>query len=117
VPDLRVHCKLWMSSDTSEGSFGTGKVRLLKAVDEAGSLQEAARMLGISYRKAWADLKKAEECLQCKLIEKMRGGRGGGRTVLTEQGRGVTQAFSTMERSVLQNLRSAHDVFMEEVGL
>ncbi len=117
MPDLQAHCKLWLSSDTSGGSFGTGKVRLLQAIDETGSLQGAARTLGISYRKAWADLKKAEECLQCQLIEKTRGGRGGGRTVLTAQGRGVTRAFSALHASVVQGLDQACDVFVEDVGL
>jgi molybdate transport system regulatory protein len=117
VPDLHAHCKLWLSSETSEGSFGTGKVRLLEAIHQTGSLQEAARTLGISYRKAWGDLKKAETCLQCKLIEKTRGGRGGGRTVLTEQGRGVTRAYSTLHDTVVQDLRQACDVFIEDVGL
>jgi len=117
VPDLHAHCKLWISSDTSDGSFGTGKVRLLEAIRETGSLQEAARALDISYRKAWADLKKAEACLQCQLIEKTRGGRGGGRTVLTDQGRGVILAFNAMHDAVLKNLCRTFDVFTKEVGL
>jgi molybdate transport system regulatory protein len=115
VPDLNVHCKLWISSNTAEGSFGTGKVRLLEAVLKTGSLQEAARTLGISYRKAWGDLKKAEDCLQCKLIEKARGGRGGGRTQLTDQGHRVILAYSAMNDTVLQDLNTAFEVFVQDV--
>ncbi len=117
MSDLHAHCKLWISSDNSEGSFGTGKVRLLEAIQQTGSLQEAAKTLGMSYRKAWGDLEKAEACLQCKLIEKTRGGRGGGRTVLTEQGRGVTRAFSVFHDSVVRDLHQACDEFIEDVGL
>ena len=117
MPDLHAHCKLWISSDTSDGSFGTAKVRLLEAICETGSLQEAARTLGMSYRKAWGDLKKAEECLQCRLIEKTRGGQGGGRTVVTDQGRRVIRAYTVMNGIVLQGLNKAFDGFVQEVQL
>ena len=117
MPELQAHCKLWMSSGTSKASFGTGKVRLLEAIHQAGSLQGAATKLGISYRKAWADLKKAEDCLQCQLIQKTRGGRGGGRTELTDQGQQVIRAYRVMNGTVLQGLNSAFNMFVEEVGL
>ena len=55
--------KLWISSDEAEGVFGDGKWRLLEAIEKDGSLNAASRSLGISYRKAWGDLKKAESCL------------------------------------------------------
>ncbi|MCP4454503.1 MAG: LysR family transcriptional regulator [Planctomycetes bacterium] len=115
MPDLQAHCKLWISSDMSGGSFGTGKVHLLQAIDETGSLQDAARTLRISYRKAWADLKKAEECLQCQLIEKTRGGQGGGRTVVTDQGHRVIRAYTAMNGSVSQGLDKAFEGFVQEV--
>jgi molybdate transport system regulatory protein len=117
MPDLHAHCKLWISSDTYEGSFGTAKVRLLEAICETGSLQEAARTLGMSYRKAWGDLKKAEECLQCKLIDKTRGGRGGGRTVVTDYGRRVILAYTEMNGTVLQGLNKAFEGFVEDVKI
>ena len=117
MSDLHAHCKLWISSDTSEGSFGTAKVRLLEAICQTGSLQDAARTLGISYRKAWGDLKKAEDCLQCKLIEKTRGGQGGGRTVVTDQGRRVIRAYTVLNGEVLQGLSSAFETFVEDIGL
>lgn len=115
MPDLQIHNKLWMSCGTSSATFGTGKVRLLEAIDRTGSLQEAATLLGISYRKAWADLQKAETCLECKLIEKTRGGRGGGRTELTDQGHRVVSAFNVMNSTLLRNLHGEFDVFLREV--
>ncbi|MCF7974469.1 MAG: LysR family transcriptional regulator [Phycisphaerae bacterium] len=115
MADLHAHCKLWISSDKAEGSFGTGKVRLLEAVLKTGSLQEAARGLGISYRKAWGDLKKAEACLQCKLIQTTRGGQGGGCTRLTDQGHQVIQAYAVMNDTVVQGVTRAFESFVEDV--
>ena len=81
-PELIPKFKLWFSTADSEGVFGDGKWRLLKAIDDKGSLKKAAESLGISYRKAWGDLKKAESCLGTRLIEKIRGGKDGGKTIL-----------------------------------
>ena len=69
--------KIWISTEAGESVFGGGKYRLLKAIEEEGSLVAAAVRMGISYRKAWGDLKKAEEHLGKKLIVKERGGSGG----------------------------------------
>ena len=79
--------KLWMSSSDAEGVFGDGKWRLLGAIEQHGSLSAAAVALDMSYRKAWGDLRKAEDCLKIALIENHRGGRTGGRTDLTDAGR------------------------------
>ena len=83
---LRARFKLWLSSKEAEGVFGDGKWRLLKAIETEGSLKSASESLQISYRKAWGDLKKAERYLNIALVEKQRGGEGGGGSDLTEQG-------------------------------
>ncbi|UCF04026.1 MAG: LysR family transcriptional regulator [bacterium] len=86
--------KLWLSSSEDEGVFGDGKWRLLEAIKRESSLKAAAQSLHISYRKAWGDLKKAEECLGLQFIEKHRGGDHGGETILTDEGRRWLTAYS-----------------------
>ena len=55
-------------------------VRLLEQVEACGTLQGASRVLGLSYRNAWGQLKQAEQSLGAPLLETTRG-RG---AVLTE---------------------------------
>jgi molybdate transport system regulatory protein len=86
--------KLWISCKDAQGVFGDGKWRLLSAIEREGSLRAASELLGISYRKAWGDLKKAEECLGIVFMSKHRGGSGGGDTVLTEEGRKWVAAYT-----------------------
>ena len=93
-PDVKPHFKLWLSSSASEGVFGDGKWRLLGAIEATGSLRAAADSLGMSYRKAWGDLKKAEEQLGVLLVERRRGGSSGGRTTVTTDGRRWLAAYS-----------------------
>ena len=84
---LRARFKLWLSTRDIEGVFGDGKWQLLKAFDNTGSLAAASESLRIGYRKAWGDLRKAQETLNIALVEKQRGGILGGQTTLTEQGK------------------------------
>ncbi|MFO8184263.1 MAG: LysR family transcriptional regulator [Candidatus Aegiribacteria sp.] len=63
--------------------FGEGRMDLLKAVRDTGSILQAAGATGIQYKRAWVLLRDAEERLGAKLLFSGRGGSGGGGTRLT----------------------------------
>ena len=98
--NLRPKFKLWLSSPEAEGIFGDGKWRLLKAVSLEGSLLAATQCLKISYRKAWGDLRKAEQRLGERLVEKHRGGAEGGTALLTETGKAWLKAYAGFRSDV-----------------
>jgi len=104
---LRPRMKLWLSTSTSEGVFGDGKWRLLKAINEKSSLRAAAEWLDISYRKAWGDLQKAEKQLGVALIEKRRGGKDHGSASLTEEGRKWLKAYALFRADVEKSIEKA----------
>ncbi|WP_027178069.1 winged helix-turn-helix domain-containing protein [Maridesulfovibrio bastinii] len=71
----RVRMNLWLEND--EGvMFGLGRAQLLKLIDELGSLNKAAKKLGMSYRAAWGRIKSTEEVLGDHIVEKSRGRSG-----------------------------------------
>ena len=98
--DLAPRVRIWIESPDRGGTLGDGKIRLLQAIAAEGSLQAASKKLGISYRKAWGDLKKAEACFAKPLLAKSRGGRDGGRTALTEEGRTLIDAYLAFRQKV-----------------
>ena len=112
---LKAKFKLWLSSKEAEGVFGDGKWRLLRAIDIEGSLKEASRRLCISYRKAWGDLKKAQDFLGMVLVEKQRGGSMGGRTVLTEQGKMLVEAYAKFRGDIENALEKAYQKHLKEL--
>ncbi|GGP22173.1 transcriptional regulator [Thermocladium modestius] len=59
---------------------------LLKSVMELGSLNAAARRVGVPYASAWEWISKAESFLGRRLMERQRGGEGGGGARLTGDG-------------------------------
>ena len=108
-PSLGPQFKLWLSCDDAQGAFGDGKWRLLKAIQREGSLRAATDSLGISYRKAWGDLRKAEKSLGVKLIERHRGGSSGGETSLTDAGKDWVRAYNAFRERVAQNIATEFD--------
>jgi len=61
---------------------GPGKIELLEAIRHAGSLSQAARDLGISYRHAWQLAESLKSAFQPPVTLATRGGSGGGSTRL-----------------------------------
>ena len=109
--------KLWLNAENAQAAFGDGKWRLLKAIESTGSLQAACNKLHISYRKAWGDLKKAEQALNVNLVVKQRGGNTGGRTGLTEQGKKWLAAYekfhSEIQEAVKKSRKKHIDVLLK----
>jgi molybdate transport system regulatory protein len=94
--NLKLNYKFWIETDSGESLLGEGKWRLLKAIKEKGSLQAAVIEMGYTYRKTWETLKRIEEKLGFKLIEKSRGGEKGGQTVLTPKGERLIVFFDKL---------------------
>ncbi|ACB83927.1 winged helix-turn-helix domain-containing protein [Natranaerobius thermophilus] len=83
---MKIKFKLWVENNDGELIIGEGLLKLLLAIKETGSISKASEKLNMSYRTAWGRLKKVEDRLNCKLIEKKYGGESGGGTTLTEKG-------------------------------
>ena len=113
---IRPGFKLWFSSAKAQGVFGDGKWRLLNAIDKAGSLTAASRQLSISYRKAWGDLNKAQKCLKVNLIQKQRGGKAGGRTVLTDQGKKWLAAYSKFRTDIEKTVEESYQKYFKDLA-
>ena len=88
---------MWLEEEHTS-VFGEGRYRLLKAVEREGSISGAARVLGVSYRSAWTHLDRVEKSLHVRLIERRRGGTGGGATALTAQAKRLLALYEEYRR-------------------
>lgn len=96
---MEIKSKLWMEVD-GEPVFGRGRRFLLQAVDKYGSINQAAKEINISYRKAWGYIKAMEERLGIKLVERQAGGKNGGGAVLTKNARKFLKQYELMEDGI-----------------
>jgi len=107
---MRVH--LWFETDSGM-LFGLGRVILLKKVNEVGSLNKAAKALGMSYRAAWGKIKATEKELGDSLLEKSAEGRG---YCLTEYGRSLLEDYDRWHREIEAfALKTADELFPWQV--
>ena len=83
-----------MNPDAESGSlFGRGIASLCLGVRETGSLNAAAKGMGMAYSKAWRIIKDTEETLDVKLL--LRDGAHG--STLTEDGNRLLDAYLAIE--------------------
>ena len=61
MDNLRLNYKIWLETDGHVGVLGDKKCELLRAIDETGSLNDAMKKLGLTYRKTWDNLKRIEK--------------------------------------------------------
>jgi len=61
-------------------------IRLLRAVATTGSINKAAKEIGLSYKATWERVETINNLSPTPLIKRQTGGSGGGGTVLTETG-------------------------------
>ncbi|WP_337373058.1 winged helix-turn-helix domain-containing protein, partial [Phascolarctobacterium succinatutens] len=67
--------------------FGKGVAELLQRIEATGSLSAAYKAMGMSASKAWKILRRAEADLGFALVCSTAGGKSGGGSVLTPEGR------------------------------
>ncbi len=66
---------------------------LLEQIRKTGSIRQACEEIGISYTKAWAILKEAQQVFGSSLMQTQTGGTGGGGAELTEAGKKFIRSY------------------------
>jgi len=79
--------------------IGPGKIELLRAVAEQGSISGAARALGMGYKRAWSLLDELQRALAVPIIETATGGSKGGGASVTPAGRALLEHYDELERA------------------
>ena len=89
--------KFWV---TGENGFmlGQGRVSLLEAVIEHGSINKAAKALNMSYKKAWRLINAINDASENPIVVRHSGGIGGGGTTVTQEGKQLIQTYREIEK-------------------
>jgi molybdate transport system regulatory protein len=90
---------------------GPGKIDLLEAIHRSGSLSQAARDLGMSYRRAWLLIDSLKNSFRESVTVAVTGGKGGGGVTLTGFGQELIRSYRALERDIaLMASRRLRDV-------
>lgn len=85
---------MWFENEESNYIFGEMPFKLLRYIDELGTLEVAAKKMGCSIAFARKKMREIEINIGDRVIEGERGGPGGGgKTKLTEKGKNLLEKY------------------------
>ena len=93
LDDISPHVKLSIGNDEANAVFGRGVAMLCRGVRDDGSLNKAAKNMGMAYSKAWRIIKDTEAALDVQLL--YRNGAHGSQ--LTEDCERILEAYQAIE--------------------
>lgn len=106
--------KVMILDDNGQKFFGEGPYKLLKFVEETGSLRQAAMNMEMAYTKARKLLLNAEAGFGVKLLIPSIGGAHGGGSVLSAEGIALLKKYEEYRRRCREaNAEIYEDVFGE----
>ena len=99
---MKAVTKIIFFDDSGEKFFGEGPARLLHGIEEKGSVRAAAISMEMAYTKALAILRNAEAALGFPLIIRTTGGKSGGGSILTKQGKEWLSRYEAYRDACIQ---------------
>src|SRR5690349_5213529 len=82
--DYKVTGSLWIECE-GERFFGPGRVELLQKIEETGSINKAAKAMGMSYKKAWEMISALNVQASKPFVITQTGGQKGGGSIVTAE--------------------------------
>lgn len=112
--NLRINGRIWLetlSNDTAERFMGIGRLELLGHIQRTGSINQAAKAMNMSYKRAWEMVHSMNTQANTPLVTTQTGGEKGGGTSITVEGdkylayyRGLHERFQKFLTDELANL-------------
>lgn len=75
------------------------RLQVLRALDACGSISQAARQVGVSYKAAWQAIDTLSNLAGVPVVQKSVGGAGGGGARLTDAGQELLRAATAMAQA------------------
>jgi len=96
------------------GALDRRMIALLKAIDQSGSINQAAKQMGLSYKGAWQIIERANNLAPKVLISTATGGSKGGGTCLTAAGQALLSLFVRLEKQHGQFLQKLNESLADD---
>ncbi|WP_420151389.1 winged helix-turn-helix domain-containing protein [Spirosoma sp.] len=114
MKNLRINGRIWLETTANEEAerfMGIGRLELLGHIQRTGSINQAAKAMNMSYKRAWDLVHSMNTQADQPLVITQTGGEKGGGAVITEEGekflnhyRGLQERFQRFLTDELANL-------------
>ncbi|MFO8088673.1 MAG: LysR family transcriptional regulator [Desulfatiglandaceae bacterium] len=91
---LKLRSRHWLVDEHNRIVMGEGRRTILENIEKTGSINQAAKLMKMSYKGVWSKIKVSEEYLQIRLVDTDRT-RG---TSLTAEGKALLEKYITFKR-------------------
>lgn len=113
---MKAVTRITFFDDSGEKFFGEGPARLLHGIEETGSLRAAAMSMDMAYTKALKLMKNAEEALGFALITRTTGGKTGGGSILTPEGKHWLHQYEAYRDACVNTNQALYKKFFPKLG-
>jgi len=113
---MRPVTKITFTDDNGIKFFGEGPCRLLRCVEKTGSLRSAAMEMEMAYSKASKILKQAETSLGFPLTRRSTGGKDGGGSILTTEGKRWLRQYEAYRDACMRSNQALYRQFFPQIG-
>ena len=103
--NFTVNGSLWIECN-GERFFGPGPLELLERINETGSINQAAKQMQMSYKKAWEIINMLNTQSAQPLVITQTGGNSGGGSIITSEAKEIIAWY--------QSLREKFKTFLEK---
>ena len=92
--ELKLKSSQWIVDENDNIIIGEGRMEILEHVENTGSINQAAKMMKMSYKAVWSKIKYTEKHLNAKIIhsDKKTGSR------LTEEGKNLLKKYRLLKK-------------------
>ncbi len=106
---LTLKSRQWIEDSHGNMIMGEGRRKILELIEKTGSINKAAKEMGMSYRGVWGKIKATERHLNQKILT---AGKGQG-SVLTKEGKKILNYYSRLK----EGCRKADNEIFQEILL
>ncbi len=108
--NFTINGSLWIECN-GKRFFGPGPMDLLERIGKSGSISQAAKEMGMSYKKAWELISRLNAAAETPFVITSPGGKDGGGSVVTAQAEELIRVYRKMRKAFATFLAKESSVF------
>ena len=112
--ELKLKSSHWIVDENDNIIIGEGRMKILEYVQNTGSINQAAKMMKMSYKAVWSKIKYTEKHLNAKILhsDKKTGSR------LTREGKALLEKYRFLKKEcMIADDRIFNDTFKHTLSI
>jgi len=95
--EFKLKSSHWIVDENDRIIIGEGRMKILEHVENTGSINQAAKIMKMSYKAVWSKIKYTEKHLNAKIIhsDKKTGSR------LTREGKALLEKYRLLKKECM----------------